>query len=268
MSIPQGYYLKARSIMESDIMRQPPHVREVWDWLLMNANHKDKKIGGVVVKRGQVFTSLDQIREGLSWFVGYRKMSYTKDHMKKAMKALKKASMITTSVSTRGMFITISNYGYFQDPKNYESSAESSAESSIKAPSKLQTCSTINKNEKNEKNDKKEIKGKTGLPLNAPLPSWLPLDDWNNFIEMRKSIKANPTEKATMLLMVKLKKFHDEGFSISEILQKSTVENWKDVYKPKNEVNHAKPNNTKQQNTAHSDFASAAYEFATRQPKD
>ncbi len=132
MKIGGGYYIKARCIMQSEIMRSPPYVREVWDWLLMNANHKDRGS----VKRGQLFTCLDAIREGLAWYIGYRKVTYTKDSMKKAMKALKKASMITTSVSTNGMLITICNYDNYQNPKNYESTNESTNESTIKAPSK------------------------------------------------------------------------------------------------------------------------------------
>lgn len=115
-----GYYIKARSITSSEIMHSPPHVREVWDWLLMKANHKDYKISSKTIKRGQLLTSLDEIREGLSWYVGYRKKSYTKDHMKASTKALRKASMITSTKTTRGIFITICNYDHYQDPRNYE----------------------------------------------------------------------------------------------------------------------------------------------------
>lgn len=147
--IPGGYYIKARCIMQSEIMRSPPYVREVWDWLLMNANHKDAKSSGTDIKRGQLFTSLDEIRDGLAWYIGYRKMTYTKDHMKKAMKALKKASMIATSVSTRGFMVTICNYDYYQASKNYESTNESTDESSNEAPSKHRGTPAINKNGNN-----------------------------------------------------------------------------------------------------------------------
>ena len=36
-----GYYIKARKIQESEIAHAPPHVREIWDWLLWDANWKD-----------------------------------------------------------------------------------------------------------------------------------------------------------------------------------------------------------------------------------
>ncbi len=150
-----GYYMKARCIMESDIINQPPHIREVWDWVLMNANYTVGKSSGVAINRGQLFTTLDKIREGLSWYVGYRKESYTKDHMKKAMKALKKAAMITTNKSTRGLLITICNYDIYQNPSNYDSTNESTSEGARKAPSKHQSSTTINKNDKNLKNKEK-----------------------------------------------------------------------------------------------------------------
>ena len=39
-----GYYIKARQIQDSEIAHSPPHFREIWDWLIKEANHKDKKV--------------------------------------------------------------------------------------------------------------------------------------------------------------------------------------------------------------------------------
>ncbi|GAJ02787.1 unnamed protein product [marine sediment metagenome] len=73
-----GYYIKARKIQESEIAHSPPHFREIWDWLLKEANHKDKKSSGIVIKRGQMLRTYDDIINGLSWKIGYRKQTYTK----------------------------------------------------------------------------------------------------------------------------------------------------------------------------------------------
>lgn len=170
--------------MDSEIVRQPPHVREVWDYLLMVANHKPYKN----IKRGQVFVSLEDIRQALSWRVGFRKECYTKDSMKKAMKALTKASMIVTNRSTRGVLITICNYERYQDPKNYESSNESSNESSAKAPRKLhdspydiQECN----NDKNKELRKKEVS----------VPYDLAISIWNELLKDKLSEVRGFTEK-------------------------------------------------------------------------
>lgn len=154
--IPGGYYLKARKIQNSAIQKQPPHVREIWDWLLKEANHKDKEYNGFMIKRGQLFRTYDEIREGLHWMIGYRKMMYTKDHTKKAMKFLRKHQMIATKKALGGVLITILNYNYYQNPKNYESTNESHIESTNEAPMKHHESPHYNKNDKNEKNNNKE----------------------------------------------------------------------------------------------------------------
>ncbi len=145
-----GYYLKARCIQNADIAKAPPHVREIWDWILKECNHKDTP----VCKRGQCVRSYSDIIEGLAWYVGYRKMVYKKHHCEKAMKYLKKATMVTTTKTTRGIIITVLNYKRYQDPASYESYTKATT----KATMKLQPVATINKNDKNENNEKNEIK--------------------------------------------------------------------------------------------------------------
>lgn len=149
-----GYYIKARKIQESEIAHSPPHVREIWDWLLKEANHSEQTSHGTIIKRGQCVRTYDDIREGLHWMVGWRKMKYSKWDCEKAMKVLKKATMITTQKTTRGLFITICNYNTYQNPKNYENHTIQTT----KATRKPQTTDTINKNDKNVKNDKNKEK--------------------------------------------------------------------------------------------------------------
>ena len=144
-----GYYLKARCIQNSEISVMPPHVREIWDWLLKEANHTNRKVNGKTISRGQVIRTYDDIREGLKWKIGWRKCTYTKWQCEIAMKLLKKATMITTAKTTRGIIITICNYNFYQNPKNYESHSGSHR----KATMKPQTTDTINKNDKELKNE-------------------------------------------------------------------------------------------------------------------
>lgn len=140
-----GYILQPRIIDESDISNSPPHVREIWLYILRKANHKDSKS----LKRGQLFTSYKDIISDLAWFVGYRKETYKKHHCEIAMKVLTKKNMITTTKTTRGLIVTICKYDYYQDSKNYENDSEKKP----KATRKLQSNDTIDKNDKNDKND-------------------------------------------------------------------------------------------------------------------
>lgn len=149
--IPGGYYIKARKIQDSEIATAPPHVREIWDWLLKEVNHADVKKNGKIIERGQCIRSYKDIREGLKWFIGYRKMTYKAHQIETAMKWLTKRDMITTTKTTRGMLITVCNYDNYQDPSNYENHTVSHNKTTIKP----QSNHTINKNGKNEENVKK-----------------------------------------------------------------------------------------------------------------
>lgn len=142
-----GYYIKARKIQESEIAFAPPHVREIWDWLIKEANHKDNG----KFKRGQTMRSLKDVQDGLKWFIGYRKMTYSKSNCEMAMNWLRKRGMIETAKTTRGMIITIVNYDIYQNPKNYESNNEKCTKATINE----QPSDTINKNDKNEKKENK-----------------------------------------------------------------------------------------------------------------
>lgn len=144
-----GYYIKARKIQESEIAHAAPSVREIWDWLLQQANHKTNK----VCDRGQCVRTYKDIMDGLSWYAGWRKMTYSKSDCENAMKFLRSRLMITTQKTTRGLVITIVNYDLYQNPKSYESHTEYSTE----YHSLPQHTATINKNDKNDKNVNKHI---------------------------------------------------------------------------------------------------------------
>jgi len=148
-----GYYIKARQIQNSRIATASPCTREIWDWLLMQANHKTTK----TCARGQCIRSYKDIQEGLKWYVGYRKKTYSKWSCEAAMKLLTKLAMITTTKTTRGMLISICNYDTYQNPANYEDHNGNHNEDHNKTtvtPHYKQEC----KNDKNDKNDKKQAR--------------------------------------------------------------------------------------------------------------
>ena len=164
-NIEKGYVLIARQLYESKIMKMPPHFREIWLWLIQRANHIRKKVGGRWIERGSALTSYAEIIEGLSWYVGYRKMTYKKHHCEKAMKGLTKAGMVATTKATRGFLVTICNYDIYQNPNNYVSDNVSVT----KAMRERQSSDTINKNGKNGKNGRMEKKKKAAL-FTKPTP--------------------------------------------------------------------------------------------------
>jgi len=166
-----GYFIKARCIKNSAIYKAPPYVREIWDYLLREANHADKKYNSYVIKRGQLFRSYREIRDDLSWKVGYRTERYNENQMKMGMRYLMKQLMITLTKQPRGNIITICNYDFFQNPKNYETTSEATNDATDAQPMRNQCVLSINKNEENKevKKEKKTNKRKTFIPENYSL---------------------------------------------------------------------------------------------------
>lgn len=209
-----GFYLKARCIQNADIAHAPPHVREIWDWLLLKASFNDGKI----LKRGQVFVSYTMIIDALSWNVGWRKMHYSRSDCENAMKALRKAGMIATKKTTRGLLVTICKYEYYQNIKNYESHNESDR----KATGEPQERHTIVKELKNIKKKRKNI-GEV-----FQLPSDVDVETWSAFEEMRITIKKPLTDRARKNIITSLDKI---GQDKNEVLNQSITNCWRDVYK-------------------------------------
>lgn len=139
-----GFYIKARKIMNSEIMKKPPAVRELWDHLIMKAQHADF----ISLKRGQLYTSIPEIREDLSWFIGYRKETYSEKQMRGAMKVLTEGGMITKRKATHGMLVTICNYELYQGVKNYEKARKKRAKVAAKGARREEEGRNINKNVK------------------------------------------------------------------------------------------------------------------------
>lgn len=63
------------------------------------------------------------------------------------------------------------------------------------------------------------------------LPSWIPEETWNAFVEMRKkTLKKPPTDFALMLILKELFKLRDLGHDPLACLEQSIVNGWADVY--------------------------------------
>lgn len=118
-----GYILLSRKLIESEIMRKPPLYLKVWVWMLLQAFHTQKN----QINRGQFRTSIPEIREAMSYYVGYRKVTPSKKEIFGILEWLRspcegndKGTTIVTTKVIHGMVVTIENYDHYQNPKNYE----------------------------------------------------------------------------------------------------------------------------------------------------
>lgn len=171
--IPGGYILLSRKILNNEIMKKPPLYFKVWLWLLLNAQHKEYG----TLKRGQLFTSIPEIQEAMSYKVGFRTEKPSKKQIWGVLEWLRNPiddskprfphegntkvttaePMIVTTKVTHGIIITVVNYDLYQTPSNYEGNNEGNNEGTTKEQRRERQGNNINKNDKNDKNDKKYI---------------------------------------------------------------------------------------------------------------
>lgn len=145
-----GYILIARKILDSGIFSKPPLYFKLWLWILMQARFKDH--GNL--KRGQFFTTIEDMREAMSYKIGYRKIVPSRKEIRGAYESLTKGHMIGTTKGTRGMVITILNYDKYQNIKNYEGHDEGHTEGQVEG--------TLKKKERERK--KKEGRKRIATP--------------------------------------------------------------------------------------------------------
>lgn len=70
-----------------------------------------------------------------------------------------------------------------------------------------------------------------------PLPLWLPAIEWEAYKQMRLKIKKPMTSHAEQLAIKKLERFQQNGHDPAEILNQSILNNWQDIYEPKEKNN-------------------------------
>jgi hypothetical protein len=74
----------------------------------------------------------------------------------------------------------------------------------------------------------------------APLPDWLPVKEWKDFLDHRKAMRGVPfTEAARAGVIRDLDKLRAKGYSPADLLSTAITRGWRTVFEPK--VNLAAP---------------------------
>lgn len=89
-----------------------------------------------------------------------------------------------------------------------------------------------------EENINKEERREEPASAVFVLPDFIDKGAWDGYCEMRKKKpRAKMTDYARDLIVAELTRFHACGINITEVLNKSTKNNWTDVYAPKENGN-------------------------------
>jgi len=219
--IPGGFIIVARKLLESGIMEKPPLYTKLWVWMLMKASWKDH--GNL--KRGQFRTSIDAMREAMTFKIGYRTLKPSRREIRDVYEALTKGTMIVITKVTHGMIITILNYDYYQNPKNYEGHSE-------------------RHNEGPDRGTIKRIKGNKGKNIADPRISVLtsffydecftsrgfkPSIDGGDGKTVKEALKSMTEDeiKQAITFYLKSQKADDCGITLKAILSTHSLNLWK-----------------------------------------
>ena len=69
------------------------------------------------------------------------------------------------------------------------------------------------------------------------IPDWMPLDAWYGWIDMRLKLKKPLTDRGYTRALSKLDKMRHAGQDIAEVLDRSTMNGWTDLYEIKDRQN-------------------------------
>lgn len=243
--IENGCILLARKILISDIWKKPSHYLKIWVYILSKAQHKNYK----GLQRGQLITSIPEIIEDCSWYVGYRKEKLTKDQVFQVLQWLRKphesscesnakATMITTTKATQKLLITIENYDFYQTLSNYEGNAEIDNEKDVKATREQRQPNNINKNEKNVKNENNENNNNTDLIFQYwnNVKAGIHHQDINSFrTEINRALKRHKPEEVKAAIKRLSIAYHDTSYFYKQkwnlnnfLKQANGLPNWLD----------------------------------------
>lgn len=91
-------------------------------------------------------------------------------------------------------------------------------------------------------------KNKKGENFILPLPDWLPVQDWGDYLEMRNGKgKGKATNRAKQLVIVKLDDLRRKGHDPASVLQQSIINGWTSVFEIKGDYKNGNNGNDKHQ---------------------
>jgi hypothetical protein len=103
--------------------------------------------------------------------------------------------------------------------------------------------------------------------IRAELPDWIPIDAWNGWVEMRMIRKKPLTDRAYNQAISKLDTLRAKGQDITEVLDRSTMNSWTDLYEIKEQKNGT-TNRTTGNPRNENGFAAALRYVADGRPND
>lgn len=214
-----GYVRLYRGWRDCDVFAdEPMSEREAWLWLIEHAAWKpitrsNAKGERVKIDRGQLHVSLRALEKVFGW---------GKNKVARYLERLADHEMIGTATGQSGTVLTILNYSKYQDERDSRDT---------------ETGTASGQSRDTHKEGKEGKEGKVDAPKRVrtetfEIPDWVPAEPWAAFDVMRKRKKAPIDSYIAGRLFAKLESIAADGWDIAKVLDKATLNNWTDLYKP------------------------------------
>ena len=238
-----SYFLTSRSIYDSAIWRENPHVLKLFFYLIGNARFKVEpyKYPSFEVKRGEVLANLAEIADDNQYMESGAVKKWSRQKVSRMLHKLQDGGYIKILSDTYGTHISVTNYNTYQDPKSYRADGvgtgmEQSCELGVTGSSITKECikGVIKETMSIKKNKQKEI------PL-FPDNSQEFNQAFEDFAEMRKNQKKPLTARAKELAFKTLQKLSNYEDVQIQIMEQSTMNCYQGLFPLKQNNNNSKP---------------------------
>ena len=202
-----GFVVTHRSKLKWEWFTQPL-TAHLFEFLILSANYKAKQWQGITINRGQCITSISSICE---------KTGLTARQARTSLKRLESTGEIKVKTTNRFTMVTVCNYSKYQLTEK-----QSDKQTTNKRQTNDKQTTTTNKGNKGNKENNKDN--------TIELPEWLDGTLWNDYLEMRKSIKKPATLKAQKIAINKLVEFKEQGSNPNAIVEQSIMNSWQGLF--------------------------------------
>ena len=69
--------------------------------------------------------------------------------------------------------------------------------------------------------------------FNQSIPAWIDKELWDEWMRIRKKLRAVNSDVAINRILKKLTEWHHQGVNVNSCIEKSITSSWKDVFRPK-----------------------------------
>ena len=199
--------------------------------LLLIATYEDCEYLGIKLKRGQAIIGSEKTAE---------QIGITRQQLRTALKKLEKFGEISKKSTNKFTIVTVENYNKYQSVNRSSNQQVTNEQPTSNQRITNEQPNIRNKEYKNNKN----IRNIYISDIVASEPAQLH-DYLNDFVKMRKSIKAPLTARALKTVLKELEKLSGGDIETKiAILEQSVVKCWKTVY-PLSSGNDSQKNDDK-----------------------